>query len=506
MAVVWAKRWTPAGSKLIVALFVIAATVVSVVTFDAVAQSPGAGANTATTTTTTAASGTPFNNGSASAAATALQVAPALGQLNLAVQLGTSEADFEYSQSQALSQSLDIGALTTVLTAPSCGGQAAFQASAVPQPVQAESTNGDQSLHSEAETSLNGTGAGVGDEDAAATQVPAGTSTTTIASDDLAGLIDISGATTSATTEVQNGDERYATASTDFTSISIAKGLIVLKGLHWAAVQTSGATSSSASSFAIGGLTIAGVAIPITSDSISTITTLINTALEPGGFEIKWPTSFVQSDGTQVISPLTIGIDNSALGQEVLGSQLNTIQPIRNELVQDLLGINNCTVQSDLNGLWLVFDLTTGIAAGGGELNLNVGGATAATNNTEVSDPFGGAGSAGLGSDLGSSALPDTPTSLPFTSSTFGTGSSGQTTSTSLVPSNEEPTDKMSLGPVSKSVSCHSIGPAGGGCGTSDVAVPVAIIWLVLLGLLAGSDFVRQRRRAPRDAITGEAG
>jgi hypothetical protein len=505
MAAMWAKRWTPMGTKLIVALFVIAATVVSVVTFDAVAQSSGAGADTATTTTTAATPGAPFNNGSASAVATALQVAPALGQLNLAIQLGTSEAAFEYSQSQALSQSLDIGALTTVLTAPSCGGQAAFQASTVPQPVQAESTNGNQSLHSEAETSLNGTGAGVGDEDAAATQVPAGTSTTTIASDDLAGLIDILGATTSATTEVQNGDERYATASTDFASISIAKGLIVLKGLHWVAVQTSGATSSSTSTFEIGGLTIAGVAIPISSDSISTITTLINTALEPVGFEIKWPTSYVQSDGTQVISPLTIGVDNSALGQEVVGSQLNTIQPLRNELVQDLLGINNCTVQSDLNGLWLVFDLTTGIAAGGGELNLNVGGATATTTDTEVSDPFGGVGSAGLGSDLGSSTLPDTGTSLPST--TFGTGSTLPMTSTSPpITSPAKPTDKISLGPVSNSVSCHSIGPAGGGCVTSDAAVPVAILWLALLTLLAGSDFVRQRRRAARDAIRGEAG
>lgn len=490
MASVWAKRWTPAGSKLVVATFVIAAVMVSVVTFGVATLSSGARADAATIAA--APPGTPFNNGTASAAATALQVAPALGQLNLAIQLGTSQAAFEYSQSQALSQSLNIGALTTVLTAPSCGGQAAFQASAVPQPVQAESTNGNQSLHSVAAASLNGTGAGVGDENAAATQVPASTSTTTIASDDLAGLVDISGATTSASTEVRNGDERYATASADFASISIAKGLIVLKGLHWTAVQTSGATSSSTSRFEIGGLALRGVTIPITSDSISTVTKLINTALESVGFEIEWPTSYVQSDGTQVISPLTIGIDHSALGQKVIGSQLNTLQPVRNVLVHDLLGINNCTVQSDLNGLWLAFDLSTGIAAGGGELNLNVGGATAATNNTKVSNPFGGIGSAGLGSDHGSSTPPKTGTSLPFTSPPAN--------------STAKPTTKTTLGPISSSVSCHSIGPAGGGCATSDAAVPVAITWLALLALLAGSDFVRQRRRAALDAARGDAG
>jgi hypothetical protein len=491
MSSLWTKRWTPTGSKLIVALFVMAATVMSALTFGAVTVSGSAGADT-----------TPFNVGTASAGATALEIDPSLAQLNLAVQLGTSDADFEYSEAQALSQTLDLGEIGSILTSPSCNSPATIKASDFPAAIQAESTGGNQTLHSVAETSLNGTGAGVGVEDASATQVPAGTSTTSIASEDLAGLVNIQGATTSATTEIQNGDERVATATADLGTISIGNGLIALKGLHWVATQTSGATSSSSGTFTIGSLSIAGLNIPINNDEASTVTTLINTALEPTGIQIDWPTASVLSDGTQVISPLTIGIDNSALGQQIVGSQLNTIQPVRNVLEQELLGISNCTLQTDSQSALLIADVFLGVPSGGGDLNITIGGAKAVTGDPVASSPFGSVGSGDLGSDLGST-LPTTPSSLPFTE---GTTDSGTTLPTTTTPSTTPSGTKIKLGPVSKSVSCHSIGPAGGGCVTPNSAVPVGIVGLVLLALLAGWDFVRQRRRARLAAITGEAG
>jgi hypothetical protein len=492
MSSLWTKRWTPTGSKLIVALFVMAATVMSALTFGAVTVSGGAGADT-----------TPFNVGTASAGATALEIDPSLAQLNLAIQLGSSDADFEYSEAQALSQTLDLGEIGSILTSPTCNSPATIKSSDFPAAIQAESTSGNQTLHSVAETSLNGTGAGVGVEDATATQVPAGTSTTTIASDDLAGLVKILGATTSATTEIQNNDERVATATADVGSISLANGVIVLDGLHWEATQTSGATSSSSGTFTIGSLKIAGITIPINTDTIETITTLINTALEPTGFEILWPTASVLSDGTQVISPLTIGIDNSALGQQIVGSQLNTVQPLRNVLEQELLGISNCTLESDSQSALLIADIFLGVPSGGGDVNITIGGAKAVTDDTVASSPFGSLGSTDLGSGLGST-LPTTTSSLPFTEGPIG--GTGTTLPTTTTPTTTPSGTKIKLGPVSKSVSCHSIGPAGGGCVTSNSAVPVGIVGLVLLALLAGWDFVRQRRRAQLAAIRGGAG
>ncbi|MGH9047415.1 MAG: hypothetical protein ACRDVW_08875, partial [Acidimicrobiales bacterium] len=270
--------------------------------------------------------------------------------------------------------------------------------------------------------------------------------------------------------------------------------------------QTSGATSSSTGTFSIGALSIAGITIPITNKSISTLTTLINTALEPTGIEINWPTASVLSDGTQVISPLTIGIDNSALGQQIVGSQLNTVQPVRNVLVQDLLGISNCTLENDAQSALLVADIFLGVPSGGGDFNITIGGAKAVTDATVASSPFGSAGSADLGSSAGST-LPTIGSSAPFTSGGIGTGVPTEPTTTPPPPPTSTPPGaKITLGPVSKTVSCHSIGPAGGGCETSNSALPVGLVALVLLALLAGWDFVRQRRRASLAAITGEAG
>jgi hypothetical protein len=483
----WHRRWGPVGSRLILATFIVGASTLSTFTFTA----GGTGADTS------------FNLGTASAGATAINIAPALAQLSVAVELGASQADYEFSEAQGLADTLNLGVIGTILEEPSCtnGAPSAVQASDFPASIQAESTTGNESLHSVAETSLNGTGAGVGDEDASATQTPAGTATTTIASDDLAGLVDVLGATTSATTEVLNGNERYATATADIASISIAKGLIQLKGLHWVATQTSGATSSSTASFDVGGLSIAGVNIDLSNNSITTLLQIINTALEATGFEIDWPTTTTEPDGTISISPLTVGVDNSALGQEIVGANLGTIEPVRNELDTELFGLD-----CNLPGYVEVVDVLTGVPAGGGTLNIQLGGAHAVTDDVVASDPFGSGGLASLPSVSTPVGGLQTPSSvLPTTSSGFTAPTVAPSTATAptSAPSGAH---KVSLGPISRTVSCHSVGPAGGGCGASNVALPVGLIGLGILALLAGWDFVRQRRRAELAAIRGEAG
>jgi TRAP-type C4-dicarboxylate transport system permease small subunit len=55
---------------------------------------------------------------------------------------------------------------------------------------------------------------------------------------------------------------------------------------------------------------------------------------------------------------------------------------------------------------------------------------------------------------------------------------------------------KQSLGPIQRTTSCVSLSAAGGGCSTSNVAVPIGLVALGLVFLLAAWDYVRQRRRA----------
>jgi hypothetical protein len=429
-----------------------------------------------------------FVPGTASSSAQAIQVAPTTGGLSYDVSLATSAADYENSEGQALSQTLDLGAIGTALTGDSCtGGPPTVNSAELPQPLQAESTSGNQALTGSESDSLAPTGAGVGNESASATTQPTGSSTTTIASDNLAGLVDLKGATSSANAALQNGATRYATATSDITSVTLDNGLISLGGLHWVATQTSGASSTSSATFDISTLTVAGTSVPVSNESVATVLTVVNTALSPVGLQVDWPQEVTQSDGTVVITPLIIGIDNNELGQEVVGANEGKAETERDALQQELLNIN-CNTASGL----LVGDIGLGVLSGGGNLNLELGGASAVTTDAAFVSPFG---TVSLGTAGG--APPDLPTaSIP--SSSFGTPA----VSGSVVPAPATTGTAAStggvvaLGPLEKSTSCLSLGPAGGGCDSNNVALPVGLLGLTLMGGLATWDYMRQRRRS----------
>jgi hypothetical protein len=437
---------------------------------------------------------TAFVPGTASSSAQAIQIAPTTGGLSYDISLATSAADYQGSEGQSLSQTLDLGAIGTALTSDNCsGGPPDVNPANLPQPLQAESTSGNQSLTDSESDSLAPSGAGVGNESANASTQPAGSSTTTIASDNLAGMVSVQGATSSANAALQNGATRYASATSDITSVSLANGLISLGGLHWVATQSSGASSASSGTFAISSLTVAGTSVPISNDSVSTILTVVNTALSPIGLQVDWPQQVTQSDGTVVITPLIVGIDNNALGQEVVGANLGKAESVRDELQQELLNLN-C---NSADGL-LVGDIGLGVLAGGGNLNLELGGASAVTTDASFSSPFGTislgaptAGSADLSPgagtpSLGADGTPDVPGTSGLGSSTGAKGSGGAT---------------AALGPLERSTSCISLGPAGGGCNGSNVALPVGLLGLTLLAALATWDYIRQRRRPPSTEV-----
>jgi hypothetical protein len=442
--------------------------------------------------TSTSGADTSFNPGNATAGAVGISVAPTTGGLNYAVSLASSVADYENNEGQALSQTLDLGSIGASLYAPSCsnGAPSTIQQKDFPQPIQAESTNGNQTLTAVAEDALSSAPVGVGDESATATQTPSGSSTTTIASDNLAGLVNVTGVVTSAQASVVNGVTRLANATADISAVSLANGLVVLKGLHFVANQQTGAASSSTASFDISGLTIAGTNVPVTNDDATTVLQIINTALSPVGLQIDWPVVTTASDGTVAVSPLIVGIDNNTLGQEVIGVNLGKVETVRSALVADLFNVS-CETETPV----LVSDIGIGILAGGGNLNVDLGGANAVTNDSTFVSPFGPSGlpTSSTG-PLDTSTLPSSdyipPTAgIPATSGIIGT----TTLPTSSVSGSGQ---KVSLGPTEKSESCRSIGPAGGGCNSSNVALPVGLIGLALLAALAAGDFARQRRRS----------
>ncbi|HEY1653428.1 MAG TPA: choice-of-anchor P family protein [Acidimicrobiales bacterium] len=447
---------------------------------------------------------TAFVPGNATAQAQAIAVAPTTGGLNYTVSLGISLSDYQDMEAQSLSQTIDLGAIGTALETATACGPADLPAKDVPPSIQAESTNGSQNLTDTITPAQSPIG--VGTESANVTTQPMATSNTAVADIPVpGGLLTISGLSSTSHTSIDNNATRTATATSSIASISIANGAVQLGGLQWTATQQSGATTTSTGTFSIGSLTVAGVKIDLSkytstaNFSPQTLLGIINTALSPVGLNIQWPAQSTLPDGTVQISPLTVGIDNNTLGQEIVGANLSSIQTVRTALVNALLA-TSCQLAEPI----LIGDIGIGVLAGGGNLNLQLGGASAETNDLAEASPFGAAGA------------PSLPGTAPVTASTGTTGNTGLggasltgssgaglgTAGTAATPgtSGSGKGAKESLGPISKSSACVSLGPSGGGCNGGNAAVPIGLAALALVVALFVWDYLRQRRR---DRLTG---
>ena len=480
------RHYSPASVRIGLACVVVAA--VCVVEFGS-----GSGADTS------------FVPGNALAQAQAISLAPTTGGLNYAITLATSISNYQDMEGQSLSQTIDLGTIGTALEAEGCDGSApTLPASDVPPPVQAESTNGNQSLSDSITPQSSPDGLGIGDEAATATTQPSSGSLTTVSNIAVpGGLLAIDGLTSSAHASIDNGATRTATATSDIGQISIENGAVVLGGLQWTATQQTGATTTSTGTFSIGSLTVAGAPVDLsglgTALSPQTVLDVVNTALTPIGLNIQWPAQSTLSDGTVQISPLTIGIDNNALGQEVIGANENTVQPEREALINALLSAN-CNFATEVT----VGDIGLGVLSGGGNLNVELGGASAETNDLAATSPFG-AGPTALpstspGAASGSSGNSGSaPTSSPPITGNSGVGALA--TGASSVPaavagsSPSGGTQQAALGPLTRTSDCVSLGPSGGGCDTGNVAVPIGLGALALVTGLFTWDYLRQRRR-----------
>jgi hypothetical protein len=452
----------------------------------------------------TSGADTAFVPGNATAQAQAISVAPTTGGLNYAIVLATSISAFQEQEAQSLSQTIDLGAIGTALEAAGCaGGPPDLPKQDVPPPEQAESVNGNQNLSTTITPAAFPIGAGT--EVANVTTQPLATSNTAVAALTVpGGLLTISGLSSSAHASIDNNATRTATATSTVASISLAHGAVQLGGLQWTATQQSGATTTSTGTFSIGSLTVAGVKIDLSKLTSTgtfnpqTILGIVNTALSPVGLNIQWPTQSTLPDGTVQISPLSVGIDNNTLGQEIVGSNLSQIQTVRTALVNALLNAN-CNFATPL----LVGDIGIGVLAGGGNLNVQLGGASAETNDLAEASPFG---SGALSSGPATSASTGGNTGNTGFGGASLTGNSGAGLGTAATPGTTGTTGsgtsgaKESLGPISKTTACISLGPAGGGCSTGNVAVPIGLAALAVVVALFVWDYLRQRRR---DRLTG---
>jgi hypothetical protein len=261
-------------------------------------------------------------------------------------------------------------------------------------------------------------------------------------------------------------------------------------------MQRTGADPTASSTFSIAGVKVAGTSLPVTNDSLQAILTSVNTALATTGISLQMPKVTTGSDGSVTETPLSIGLDHSALGKEIFGPVVSTIQPLRNAIFNELAAIYPGSGDGDL-----FTEIVLGILAGQGSLDLDLGGTYAASDGTTYSNPFGDSPTAAP-STIGSSGsgLNGDATTGPGTSGEISPGDalvpadgggSGSSGALATSPSASAP-KQVALQRLGSSSSCRST--TVGSCRISD-AKPVALLLLLATAALCVAEFVRQRRR-----------
>jgi collagen type I alpha len=443
--------------------------------------------------TTASADDSSWVPGTAQATSTAIALHPTTGGLGYTIKLATSIADYADQEAQAQSQTFDGGAIVLALTSTQCdGSNPAVPSSQLPPAAQAESNSGNTSQDL-ALQGLNSNGVGAGDEHAAATTQPDGTAVTHLADISVPGVISIAGGASSADAAQVSGKTRTATSTADVGQVSLGGGLVSLNGLHWETTQQTGpnnAVTQSTGSFTMSTITVAGITTPVNADNLNTVLGIANTALAPTGLHIgPLPTLQVnpQNRATSV-PPLAIGIDNSALGNQIVGPVLgqSATETVRDAIVGAILGVS-CTYGTEIT----VGDILLGVTSGGGNFDIELGGVNAVSDGTYIANPF--SNSLGL---LGANSVVDdtSGTFTPGTSSSYTPGTAGDLGALGTTGAGATTGGAGTVGAVSRTLHCLTTSPFGHpGC-SGGAALPVGLIGLGVVTTMGIADFARARR------------
>ncbi len=298
------------------------------------------------------------------------------------------------------------------------------------------------------------------------------------------------------------GQAQQANAATTM-DLTLLGGAVSLNGLSWSATQSTGAADVATATFSMTSVTIAGKTTAIaTPANLAAAFTAVNKVLSVAGLTLLPPVQSTDSvTGAVAISPLRLQVLGTSLTNTVLGA-LNSTETALEQQIGKILDANDSAcfkvLASYVGDAELVAGIVEGILAGGGEIDLDLGGASADTEAApNYSNPLGTGAAAPIGGAGGLTvpSLGGGPSSLPAESS--GPGAPSAPTTTSAPP----PASTASTGPLGL-VHCVTSSPAGRpGC-WSGAATWGAIALLVVGSSLLAADFIRSRRRLSRPKET----
>jgi hypothetical protein len=238
-------------------------------------------------------------------------------------------------------------------------------------------------------------------------------------------------------------------------------------------------------------VSIGGTKLPTASASALTSTLdAVNKALVKTGLHVSLPVR-TATNGVLGMTPLSIGVDNSALGRLLVDPILNLFHMIADPA---LATVTNAICQ--LGSLYAAVNLLLVGFNGEGAFDLELGGTTATTDDTTYANPFGSGGPTGT-------SLPPTSASPPPPRSAAG-GQGGRVPPLPAASGAPPPAPAPQVaGSRTVASSCSTTSPAGRPTCSSGAGLAVSLIALATLGGVAGIDYlvVRRRRRLARMAI-----
>jgi hypothetical protein len=475
------RRLRVAGSLLLAGAGVTALVAPQLPTLPAVADAP------------------PTAPGSAFATAVVLGANPEYGGLSLVVRGGQSTASYTASQAVADSQAVNLGYIGGLLNGPpnACYDSAGASPTAAVNALQAVSASGASS--STADDGVEAVTANPSPESAGAT--------TNLAPISVPALLAITAHSTAHVNYI-SGQAQQANAATTMT-VSLLGGAITLNGLNWSATQVTGQGAAATAIFSMTSVTIAGATTAIaTPAQLATAFTTVNKLLAVFGLTLVAPTQSTDPvTGTVTISPLRLNIEGTAVTNTVLGA-LNTTETALEQQIGKVLSANNSAcfkvIASYVGDGELVAGIVEGILAGGGFINLDLGGASADTEAApNFTNPLDVAAATSGGDAAGDQSLPSLGSAIgAFGGGAFTPGPGGTATTPAATGGTAAPHTSTSSSDSLALVHCVTSSPANRpGC-WSGAATWGAAALLVVGGSLFAADIVRSRRRLSRPKET----
>jgi hypothetical protein len=438
-----------------------------------------------------------FVQGSGSAIGTAIRMGPQTGGLTIAITFGQSLADFQGTVGRASARAIDLGILSTALTAPGCNGApAAFQASQFPQPLDVDSREPNSAKGKSAQQ----TGApdnspillSAGRQQVDADSTPHSHAITTTAAFGVPGVFEVGAGRTEVSTRIIGNATREAITAADFSSIALAGGMVTLQGLHWEAVQRTGKNAVSEGHATVANVLLGSSAfpIPVGGGELNTVLAPVNAALLGTGLSLD-PPVFTDKQGVVTVQPLRLRIDHSPLGQAVVAPAVTAAQPVRQPLLDEYNKIVDCNapvgqvqgVGAIGRGAVLPSDIALSALTGTGGFVVELGGGAVTTEGTSYANPFDATG-----------PPPDTGLAAPLPADSSGpTGDVLGTTITGAVGGGATPAPadaSLTPGPAATLAAQPASVPGSRG-GT---AVVMGLLGLLAVAGVALADYLRIRR------------